>query len=68
VHGQHVFGGVVAQQFERLTFVEMPDFIGVDAMPATEFSGGEQEIDRCRDRALRAVAVGDARRRFVDAS
>lgn len=67
--GQPVVARVVAQQLQRLALVPVPEFVGIDGMPAADLAGGEQVVDRRRHRArTRFLAEGGLRGRFVDAA
>ncbi len=45
---------VINQQLQRFAFDEMPSLFGVHAMPGTELTGSEQEMDGAQRRARRA--------------
>lgn len=38
-------GGIEQHQFDRIAFVMLPDFVGVDAMPSADFAGTKQIVD-----------------------
>ena len=48
--------GVDREHLERPAFVQMPDLVRGDAMPAADDAGGQQEIDS-RERRARSAAV-----------
>ncbi len=66
VTGQCCRFGIEDEDFQRIALGVMPALVGIDAVPAAAFTGGEQVVDRTQRRAL-AAGRGHACGGFVDA-